>query len=340
MAPRFFYSAKTFSPRRFMDLWDYLQLMRLPSTKTLRAFQLAARSGSFKTAASQLFLTPSAVSHQIRALEEELGVSLFHRGARTLTLTDAGSRYLDEIEFLFERLDAATRELRARAGRSTLRLRVASFFANEFLLPRLEALHTAQPEIDLEIDTDGTGTDLHPADADVSIVLGSGSWSELQAHRLFPQAYVPACSPALFARAPITSIEQLSGETLLVFEARKDGWERWAESAGLQMPRPRKRIAFNNMSALVRATERSAGIGLVPAPLSAERFRAKSLVRLFDHEWETEDSYYLVHRAEVGPRPEVIAFRKWLLAELRAASMKVPATEDDETEEEIAAAAG
>jgi LysR family glycine cleavage system transcriptional activator len=314
--------------------------MRLPSTKTLRAFQLAARSGSFKTAASQLFLTPSAVSHQIRALEEELGVPLFHRGARTLTLTDAGSRYLAEIEFLFDRLDAATRELRARAGRSTLRLRVASFFANEFLLPRLAALHTAQPEIDLEIDTDGTGTDIHPADADVSIVLGSGSWSELQAHRLFPQAYVPACSPALFARTPITSIEQLNGETLLVFEARKDGWERWAESAGLQMPRPRKRIAFNNMSALVRATERSAGIGLVPGPLSAERFRAKSLVRLFDHEWETEDSYYLVHRAEVGPRPEVIAFRKWLLAELRAASMKVPTIDDDEAEEEMVAAAG
>ena len=323
-----------------MDLWEYLHLMRLPSTKTLRAFQLAARSGSFKTAASQLFLTPSAVSHQIRALEEELGVTLFHRGARTLTLTDAGSRYLEEIEFLFDRLDAATRELRARAGRSTLRLRVASFFANEFLLPRLAALHTAQPEIDLEIDTDGTGTDIHPADADVSIVLGSGSWSELQAHRLFPQAYVPACSPTLFARTPITSIEQLNGETLLVFEARKDGWERWAESAGLQMPRPRKRIAFNNMSALVRATERSAGIGLVPAPLSAERFRAKSLVRLFDHEWETEDSYYLVHRAEVGPRPEVIAFRKWLLAELRAASMKVPSAEEDETEEEMVAAAG
>ena len=83
--------------------------MRLPSTKTLRAFQLAARSGSFKTAASQLFLTPSAVSHQIRALEEEVGVALFYRGARTLTLTDAGSTYLAEIEYLFERLDAATR---------------------------------------------------------------------------------------------------------------------------------------------------------------------------------------------------------------------------------------
>ena len=297
--------------------------MRLPSTKTLRAFQLAARSGSFKTAASQLFLTPSAVSHQIRALEEEVGVALFHRGARTLTLTDAGSTYLAEIEYLFERLDAATRELRARSGRSTLRLRVASFFASEFLLPRLAALHAAQPEIDLEIDTDGTGTDVHPPDADVSIVLGSGNWNELQSHRLFSQTYVPACSPALLTRTPLATIEQLDGQTLLVFEARKDGWERWAESAGLQMPRPRKRIAFNNMSSLVRATERSAGIGLIPGTLSAERFRAKSLTRLFDHEWTTEDSYFLVHRAEVAARPEVVAFRKWLLDELQT-GMTVP----------------
>jgi LysR family transcriptional regulator, glycine cleavage system transcriptional activator len=298
-------------------LCDHLLLMRLPSTKTLRAFQLAARSGSFKTAASQLFLTPSAVSHQIRALEEEVGVTLFHRGARTLTLTDAGATYLAEIEYLFERLDAATRELRARSGRSTLRLRVASFFASEFLLPRLAALHAAQPEIDLEIDTDGTGTDVHPPDADVSIVLGSGNWNELQSHRLFSQTYVPAASPALLTRTPLATIEQLDGQTLLVFEARKDGWERWAESAGLQMPRPRKRIAFNNMSSLVRATERSAGIGLIPGTLSAERFRAKSLTRLFDHEWTTEDSYFLVHRAEVAARPEVMAFRKWLLDELQ-----------------------
>ena len=297
--------------------------MRLPSTKTLRAFQLAARSGSFKTAASQLFLTPSAVSHQIRALEEEVGVTLFHRGARTLTLTDAGATYLAEIEYLFERLDAATRELRARSGRSTLRLRVASFFASEFLLPRLAALHAAQPEIDLEIDTDGTGTDVHPPDADVSIVLGSGNWNELQSHRLFSQTYVPAASPALLTRTPLATIEQLDGQTLLVFEARKDGWERWAESAGLQMPRPRKRIAFNNMSSLVRATERSAGIGLIPGTLSAERFRAKSLTRLFDHEWTTEDSYFLVHRAEVAARPEVMAFRKWLLDELQT-GMTVP----------------
>ena len=153
----------------------------------------------------------------------------------------------------------------------------------------------------------------------VSIVLGSGYVERAAgAPAVLPRlSTVPACSPALFARTPITTIEQLDGQTLLVFEARKDGWERWAESAGFQLPRPRKRIAFNNMSSLVRATERSAGVGLIPATLSAERFRAKSLTRLLNHEWTTEDSYFLVHRAEVAARPEVVAFRLWLLDELQ-----------------------
>jgi LysR family glycine cleavage system transcriptional activator len=181
---------------------------------------------------------------------------------------------------------------------------------------RLEALHSAQPEIDLEINTDGAGTDVHPPDADVSIVLGSGAWSDLHAHRLFRQTYVPACSPALLQRTGINAVEQLDGQTLLVFDARRDAWERWAESAGFDMPRARKRIHFNNMTSLVRAAERSAGVGLIPAPLSAERFRAKTLTRLFEHQLETPDSYFLVHRAEVANRPEVMAFRKWLLAEL------------------------
>jgi LysR family glycine cleavage system transcriptional activator len=294
--------------------------MRLPSTKTLRAFQLAARSGSFKTAASQLFLTPSAVSHQIRALEDELGLQLFHRGARTLTLTDAGAAYLTEIEFLFQRLDTATRELRARSGRSTLRLRVASFFASEFLLPRLAALQAAQPDIDLEIDTDGNANDVHPSDADVSIVLGSGPWGELHAHRLFGQTYVPVCAPALLVRTPIHTVEQLDGQTLLVHEARQDAWERWAESAGFHLPRPRKRIRFDTMTSMVRAAERSAGLGLISAPLAAERFRAKSLTRLFEHELTTQDSYFLLHRAEAAARPEIAAFRQWILQELQTGS--------------------
>jgi len=289
--------------------------MRLPSTRTLKAFQLAARSGSFKTAASQLFLTPSAVSHQVKGLEEDLGVQLFRRGVRELTLTEAGVSYLAEMDILFERLESATRDLRTRFVRGSLRLRVAPFFANEFLLPRIARLHLAQPQVDLHIDTDG-GTEVHPKEADVSIVLGSGSWDGLTSHRLLAQTYVPACAPALLAGGPMRTIEELNAHTLLEHEAHQDAWRRWADSAGMPEPRPRNRIRFDSMISMVQAAERSAGIALVPAPLTLEKFRTNSLARPFRHELATTDSYFLLHRPDADSRPEVSAFRRWILEEL------------------------
>jgi LysR family glycine cleavage system transcriptional activator len=297
--------------------------MHPPSTSTLRAFQLAAQSGSFKLAAVRLHLTPSAISHRIKALENLLGIALFRRSARSLSLTEAGESYLQDIEHIFEQLDTATRELRTHFGRNLFRLRVAPFFANEFLLPRLATLQTAHPDIDLQVDIDGTVDQTHPSDTDVSIVLGSGSWGELQAHQLFRQTYVPACAPALVARTPCDTIEQLNGHTLLVHQAHEEAWDRWAQCAGLDLRRPRRTIRFDTMTAMVRAAERSAGIGLVPAPLAAERFRSKSLTRLFQHELQTADSYFLVHRADAAARPDIVAFRQWLLGEL-AVSLQEP----------------
>ncbi len=294
--------------------------MQLPSTKTLRVFQLAARFGSFKTASAHLFLTPSAVSHQIKSLEESLGIALFHRSARQLTLTDAGASYFSEVETLFTHFEKATRQLRIRFGRNVLRLRVAPYFAEEFLLPRIAALHESQPEVDLQIDTNGAGTEIHPRDADVSIVLGTGPWADLDAHPLFRQTYVPACAPALLASNSTGAVELLGRYTLLVHEAHKDAWALWAEAAGIQLPQACKSICFDTMTAMVRAAESSAGIGLVPARLAADRFRANSLMTLFGHELRTADSYFLVHRTEVASRPDVLAFRRWLLAELPASS--------------------
>jgi len=292
--------------------------MRLPSTRTLKAFQLAARSGSFKIAAAQLFLTPSAVSHQVKGLEEELGVQLFRRGVRALTLTDAGASYLAEMDALFERLETATRELRTRFVRGLLRLRVAPFFANEFLLPRIARLHQVQPQVDLQIDTDG-GNEILPKDADVSIVFGSGSWDGLTSHRLLEQTYVPACSPALLAGGSMRTIDELNAHTLLEHEAHQDAWRQWAESAGLDPPRPRNRIRFDSMISMVQAAERSAGIALVPAPLTAEKFRTNALARPFSHELATSDCYFLVHRPEADSRPEVSVFRRWIVSELPGA---------------------
>jgi LysR family glycine cleavage system transcriptional activator len=292
--------------------------MRLPSTRALRAFQLAARSGSFKAAATQLFITPSAISHQIKSLEEELGVQLFRRGVRDLTLTDAGVSYLLEMDALFERLETATRELRTRYVRGSLRLRVASFFANEFLLPRIARLHELQPQFDLQIDTD-RGDEVLPKEADISIVFGSGSWDGLTSHHLLAQTYVTACAPALLAKGSMRTIDELNAHTLLEHETQQDAWRQWAESAGLEEPRPRNRIRFDSMTSMVQAAERSAGIALVPTPLTAEKFRTNALAQPFMHELTTSDCYFLVHRPEAESRPEVSAFRRWLVAELSSA---------------------
>ncbi len=290
--------------------------MRLPSTRTLRAFQLAARTGSFKLAASKLCLTPSAVSYRVKALEEDVGVQLFRRGVREITLTAAGSAYFGEIDALFERLDTKTRELRSRYGRRSLRVRVAPFFASEFLLPRLGRLHSACPDIDMQIDADGSGA-VSLEEADISIVLGSGPWADMRALRLFGQSYVPACAPALIVHRPIHAMDELNRHTLLVHNARKDAWDRWAEAARIEAPRPRKRISFDTMTELAQAAERGAGVGLIPMPLAVERLRTRSLLTVFDHALETSESYFLLHGREVSARPEIAAFREWLLREIR-----------------------
>lgn len=291
--------------------------MRAPSTRTLQAFQLAARSQSFKLAARELCLTPSAVSHRVKALEQEVGIRLFHRGPRQLRLTDAGAAYLTEIEAMFRRLETATRDLRSRQGRCPLKLRVPPCFASEFLLPRLGALQAAQPNLCLQIDADGSRV-LHPDEADVSIVLGRGPWERMQARRLFAQAYVPACAPGLIARQAIRVAADLDGHVLLIHRARRDAWERWAQAAAVDAPRPRKSICFDTMTEVMHAAERAVGVALIPVPLTAERLRNRSLVSLFDRSLQTEESYFLLHSRDGGMRREVAEVRDWILMEIES----------------------
>jgi LysR family glycine cleavage system transcriptional activator len=287
----------------------------MPSTATLKAFELAARTGSFKLAADRLSITPSAVSHRLKHLEEELGVQLFNRGAREISLTDAGSSYFRQIEELFRGLDAATRELISRFGRGSLRLRAAPFFASEFLLPRLAQLHATYPEVDLQIETNGS-TAAPLEDVDVAIVLGSGPWAQVESVRLFSQSYVAACAPGLIAQFPIREVADLNRHALLVHAARRDSWERWAQAGALGPPTVRKRVLFDTMTELVQATERGLGVGLVPVPLAFPRLRSKVLTRLFDHVLPSAESYFLLLRTADAARAEITGFRGWLLKEL------------------------
>lgn len=292
--------------------------MRLPSLKFLKTFQVAAARLSFKAAAEELFITPSAVSHQIKTLEEQLGVPLFERGPHSLTLTEAGSHYLQHMDSVFSRLESITEQLQVRYGRSVVRLHMPPFFATELLLPKLQSLLEAQPDTDIHINTALAPLQSHPADADVSIVVNATPDSGLDCHKLFSQAFVPACAPRLLLRHPINTVADLNHHTLIVHEARRDGWERWAQSLGTRV-RPKKVVRFDTMYTAAQAAEHGVGVALVSARLGTERFAQGSLIRLFDSELETGESYFLLLRREDASRPDVRALTQWLLSQFSVA---------------------
>jgi LysR family glycine cleavage system transcriptional activator len=293
--------------------------MRLPSLKFLKTFQVAAKLKSFRAAAEELFVTPSAVSHQIKALEEQLGVALFERRLRSLALTDAGAHYLEHISDIFAKLESITEQLRVRYGRSIIRLNVPPFFANELLLPRLASFTQAREETDIRIETSFSAPKSHPPEADLSIVVGSGPWEGLTVHELFTQSFIAACSPNFLLENPIDSYADLNGKTLLVHEERRDAWERW--TFGLDIPpiKPNRLVRLDTMSAVVLAAEQGVGVALVPARLSADRFAAGGLVKLFAAELTTNESYVLLHRPEDRARDDLQELTRWILSECRVA---------------------
>ena len=293
--------------------------MHLPSLKFLKTFQVAAKLQSFKGAAQELFVTPSAISHQVKALEEQLGVTLFERGMRTLTLTDAGIHYLEHINDFIAKLESVTEQLQVRYGRSIIRLNVPPFFSDELLLPRLASFSRASEETDIRIKTTFSAPKTHSPEADLSIVVGTGPWDGLIVHELFAQSFIVACSANFLLENPIDQYGDLNGQTLLQHEERRDAWERWAHGLGINPIKPNRLIRLDDMSAVVRAAEQGVGVALVPSRLSADRFAAGALVRLFEAELMTNEFYVLLHRPEDQTREDLQEFAQWILSECGAA---------------------
>ena len=282
-----------------------MRLSRPPPTRSLRIFCVAARHRSFKFAADELFLTPSAVSHPIKELEGALGVRLFERKPRSLELTHAGST-------LLEALDRSVARIARGGGRRTLRIQLPAFFASELFLPRLGAFCDRYPQIDIGIDTHDPRPALHPANADVSILLRDAPPQGLQSVHLFALSLTAACSPA-----HLPAVARLGGGVfhelaLIVHKPSPDAWASWAQEVGLDAPEPRSVLEFDTMHAVVRAAERGLGVALVPTAHCDAWFRSGTLARIFAVELSTADSYYLVNRPRDADRPDVHAFTAWM----------------------------
>ena len=277
----------------------------------LTAFCAAARLHSFKDAADELCITPSAVSHQIRDLEAFLGVKLFERQPRTIVLTDTGRTLFEEIEPHIRCIQAATSRVRRQPSRTLLTVQMPEFFASELFVPCINVFSARHEHIDLRLETMGPGDAPH-AGGDVDIVLTRHAPDG--GRRLFPIRYVPACSASRHACLSARGFDALDEATLLVHQARPHAWHQWAELAGVRAPHPKQVIRLDSMFALARATEEGTGIALIPMPISARWFESGAIQRLFAQDLVTADYYFVVAASE-GRNPDAAELLvQWVVA--------------------------
>lgn len=278
----------------------------------LRAFEAAARHQSFTNAAIELRVTPAALSQQVKALEDRLGLPLFHRLPRGLALTDEGQAMLPVLRRAFDDIAALLQRLTGGAE-AVLSIGAVGTFAVAWLLPRLDQFRARHPGIDLRISTNNNRVDIAEEGLDFAIRFGDGAWHGTEADYLFAAPVSPLCSPEIAAR--LSNPEDLLGETLLR-SYRADDWTRWFAAAGLQAPLLRGPI-FDSSQLMADAATQGQGVALVPHTLFAAALASGRLVRPFAIEADI-GAYWLTRLKSRVVSPEMAAFRDWLMSEAGA----------------------
>jgi LysR family glycine cleavage system transcriptional activator len=288
---------------------------QLPPLNALRAFEAAARALSFKRAAEELHVTQAAVSHQVRALEAQLGLELFVRKHRALELTQAGARYLPALSEAFDRLDGATLALRARPRTSRLVLSVVPSFAANWLVPRLGGFRARHPGIDLVVLSSSELVDFARDPVDVGIRFGPGRWPRVRADLLFGEEYLVVVSPKLArGKRALRKPEDLRRHALLHDESH-DAWRAWLASAGVTGVDPERGVVFSDSSQLVAAAAAGQGVALARKLLAAPYLRSRALIQPFEGSVPAEFAYYVACAESRADEPAIRAFREWVRAE-------------------------
>ncbi|MEM6512606.1 MAG: LysR family transcriptional regulator [Pseudomonadota bacterium] len=288
-------------------------MKRHTSLRGLRTFCEAAKHQSFRNAADRMYVTASAVSHQIKNLEDELGQQLFERRARDIRLTDAGRSLFDDVHPLIEQLDDAVATYRRNQARQSLNISVQPFFASELFVPRLPEFTNAHPEFDIRIDTSDESNEKVAGSADVSIRIFRSPPKGLYSHRLFPLRLIPVGSPEFKRSLRVTKRQVKSRFPLIVHEGRPKAWKDWERISGIRLPEDSSQLRLASMIAVARAAERGLGAALVPVALSQSWLTSGSLVPLFDDALETRDAYYFACSLDNADKDSVNQLKQWVL---------------------------
>jgi len=293
-----------------------MDLRQLPALNALKAFDAAARHESFSRAADELFVTHGAVSHQIRALEAELGVALFARDGKRVRLTDIGRRYAGQVHDAFALLARATADIRSGERERRLVVSMLSSFAARWVTPRIGRFIEAHPEWDLELQSTNALTDFARDDVDAAIRFGHGPYPGLHAELLLDEIFFPACAPGFHGgRLPQTPRDLAK---LPLLRSEDELWRPWFDAAGLDdLPEPKRGVLYQDSSNLLQAAMDGQGIALVRRSLAMPEIASGRLVRLFKEiDGPSPWRYYFVCPPQLLRTARVKAFRDWVFDEV------------------------
>lgn len=287
---------------------------RLPPVHALSAFEAAARLGSFAHAAEELCITPSALSHRIRLLEDFVGERLFLRDGRTVSLSEFGRRYLDVVRAALRTLSDFPLPHRSAPAQPRIKLTVPPTFARCLLVPRLVEFTAQHPDVVIELFLSVPLYDLSLAESDIEVRFGAGKYPDLVTQKLFEEPTFAVASPAYLASiGPLKSPSDLKKATLL--RSALEPWQPWFEVAGLDWPEPSSGLRLDDLGLLLEAVRHGYGVGLTRKHFVQDRVQSGELVHLFpDIQLTTPPhAYYVVYEHHVRDRPEIAAFLDWLL---------------------------
>ncbi|MCA0399637.1 MAG: LysR family transcriptional regulator [Proteobacteria bacterium] len=301
--------------------------LRLPPLATLRIFEAAARLQSFKLAASEIGLTPSAVSHGIDTLEKWLEVRLFDRAGRTVTLTEIGRQYLPYVAEGLSMIGVGTERVASGPHRKRVSVSVAPTFAMEWLVPRLARFNALHPDIAVLIDTSHRQA-LFPLDGvDLAIRMGKGPWPNTNSQLLMRESLVPVASPAYLAGLGGASGLDWAKAKFIHVSSVENDWSSWFSGVGLEAPDGASHLHFDTVHLALDAAAEGLGIAIGRLPLLDKHLHSGRLVRASDRVLPIETGYWLAAPPGDETRREIRAFQRWVLSEISGETRRSQAAE-------------
>ncbi len=292
-------------------------LRKLPNLAALRAFDAAARYECFSRAAEEVHVTPGAISHQVRALEEDLGLQLFTRHGKRISITETGQRFAATIRKSLTEIAVAAEHLRSLNRQQRLVISATPSFASRWLAPRLWKFIDAHPEIEVVLQSGSHLADLRLDGVDVGLRFGRGNYSGVVVEKLSDDYYYPVAAPGYRGTRSrkLTRPADLAHCTLLRMDTR-ESWLPWLREAGLDLPEPGGGLVIEDSSLTLRQAADGKGVALSRHMIASQQIASGELVRLFDVAWRCEEAHYLVHLPEGLDKPGVAAFKRWISDEM------------------------